>query len=202
MILSPWSHDDVLCTDGSTLPGRTLSACQNAFRQFQSSNVPLTAPQYPFPAAEASSKKRPYPSDTVTSTGRVLKPKPTYPESSRLPMSTQAPFPHSPLAEPTPPLGEPRKKRGRPTKKEQEERRKQTVFQQQSSMSQDRPPAQFHLTQPAAGPSSPTTVQRVVHTTTTPKGPPQEESANSGSSGDRKRRGRPPRGSGPVTDPT
>jgi hypothetical protein len=185
------AHEDFLCTNGSTPPGRTLSACQNVFRQFASSGLPSTAPQIGYPTAEPSSKKRPYPSDTITPTGRVLKPKPaTYPESSRLSVSTQPSFPLSPLAEPAPALGEPRKKRGRPTKKEQEERRKQTAFQQQGFQSQDRPQApQFHQTQVIPGPSSPPTAQTV----TTPKVPSQEEPANSGSSGDKKRRGRPPR---------
>lgn len=165
------------------------------FRQFATSGLQSAPPQIGFTTAEPSSRKRPYPSDIITPTGRVLKPKPaTYPESSRLPMTTQASFPLSPLAEPTPPLGEPRKKRGRPTKKEQEERRKQTAFQQQGFTSQDRPQAsQFHQTQVVPGPSSPPTVQPTAQTATTPKGPSHEESANSGSSGDKKRRGRPPR---------
>ena len=143
---------------------------------------------------EPSSRKRPYQPDTITPTGRMLKPKPaTYQEPGRLPMGTQAPYPLSPLAEPPPPLGEPRKKRGRPTKKEQEERRKQTVFQQ-SLTSQDRTQVgPFHQTPVMPGPSSPPTVQTATQFETTPRGPTQEEPANSGSSGDRKRRGRPPR---------
>ena len=203
LFAGPKMRSFFLRTNGSIFSlGRTLNACQNAFRQFATSTLPSAQPPFPPPVAEASSRKRPYPSETFTPTGRMLKPKPaTYPaESSRPSMSTQGSFPHSPLGEPPPSLGEPRKKRGRPTKKEQEERRKQTELQKQSSTSQDLPQAtQMPPAQVAAGPSNfPTIQSAAAPTATTPKGPSQEESTNSGSSSEKRRRGRPPRGSSMI----
>lgn len=179
--------------------GRSLNSCQNIYHHFAGGSLPpaLTAPPtFALPAAESSSRKRPYPTETFTPTGRVLKPKPaTFPaaEPSRLSMSAQGSFPLSPLAEPAPSLGEPRKKRGRPTKKEQEERRKQMELSAQSLMSPDiaqsgQPPP----VPPVVGPST-LTAGPFSQIASTPQAPSQEESTNSGSSSGKKRRGRPPK---------
>jgi len=189
-----------------------MSSCQHMYMQFaRGSSQPAIAAPSPFALQppESSSRKRPFPGDTLTPTGRTLKPKPaTFPpgEPSRLSVIAHGSFPPSPLAEPAPSLaalGEPRKKRGRPTKKEQEERRKQMELRAQSLMSPDITQATPLLsTAPIAGSSMQAVGQLVqVPMATTPQAALQEESANSGSSSGKKRRGRPSKATPSTTEP-